>query len=241
MGAGIILSQRIVSLAPPPATPDLVFSDFSSGVLSPFVTDGAGGTTSATVISDPTGSGRGKVVQFSYADSNDANRWIFPDSDPFPKTHLFFAADLYIPTSTPNFTNPAIQRKLIYCRTEGNPIIAGIVISAWGNTLNYVLVNSVDQPLISTGQTITTNTWHRLEYEVQMNTSPSLSNGIFRIWWDGTQLVNRTDARFYSQTLTAAGYPYDYYSIGYQVEDGASWTEVRYWDNVGFATTRIGP
>lgn len=225
------------------STPDLAYGDFDGGTISPYRMDG-GASSSVTVVDDPTGAGKGKVAQFSYANGTDINRWIMPANH--SARHFFFAGDMYFPSGTANFTNNAVQRKLVYIRTQpGVGVVAGVVISLWGDKLSAWIVNS-DGTTGSYGLAqVSAGAWHRLEVEVQANSAYSASDGVLRVWLDGALVHERTGVKLYS-TDPGGAFHYDEWGVGYQRESApgeaaSSISEVRYFDRVSFSTKRVGP
>jgi hypothetical protein len=242
-----------VAQAPPPPppggykAPDIAFHDFNNGGWGPFTNETPG---HVSIIDDPTGSGRGKVVKINYSQSGggqiDLNQYFGSPVGPAGFGTTFYAAgDVYFPASTKNFTNTGVLRKLMYFRLTdaGTGQTTNLVLLMWGNGL---MINwsgpmgSINaDPNIGT---LTAGQWARVEMRTTINTAAARADGIIQLWVNGVLTYTATDVQ-----LTGSGWRtlgWDTWWVGHQREGTGGETAVdedRYWDNVAFSSSRIGP
>jgi len=238
------------------AIPDLAsvnFNDGTYGVLSPFDPDG-----SVSIVDDPTGSGRGKVVRIHYVGINqDRNRSVvftYPPGIGLGKT-IFSRHRVY--HVGPLNTNTFIGRKYIYWQ-EGDPSL-GLNFAGqpfWSVVgLNGTEV-AVDLGHFNSGgtvaQTVSNNiyapkmqadTWYTIETQMTINSTPSSNDGIFRLWINGALIYEKTNWSWTDPNwgVNFANFGFHFFSVGDQVSyTQGSFDEIRLIDDVAFSTKRIG-
>jgi hypothetical protein len=191
----------------------------------------------------------------------DQNHWVSKIISP-GLAHFFIRGYLYFKTPEADATpGVIIQRKLI--RFSDSPS-AGAV-NAPGATYGFYLVgyNAVQGQYIDAvslslamGATVVSacspgtnvyiwdvaqfdyDTWYSLELEVQLNT-PGNSDGIGRIWVNGTKVLDRADLNYRDSCTT----PVTGFFLGNQA-DRTNYDvvdEYRYWDDVKISRAYIGP
>lgn len=235
------------------STPEIFFHNFNDGTTGPYDTNVPVGVN-ITVPDDHTGSGRGKILRIRYADPGphaDINRYLDPDP---PSTvsygsSLYFSGDLYFDNPTANFTNGAVQRKLVYLRNDDgvsfNPQLA---LHLFGDglaaefTANGNIVGS--QSTHFAGAIMSVGTWHKLGIGIQVESAAGVPDGFLKFWLDNV-LVQQ----YLSLSMTGPGetraWKFNRWWVGAQREgtDNAGGAaefnidETRYWDNVGFGST----
>ncbi len=237
-----------------PAAP-IVSADFDNGTPGPFSVIGQ-----ASFPDDPSGTGHGRVAQLRYADTT------FPVEirsalvyHPKPGmglgSTLFFSGDLYLPDGTFNLGNLNIDRKLVTFRaaptvadTTQPDLTVVVHLYACGVLMSWSENRAGSGCHLGTFETAR---WYHVEAEVKMNSAMGKSDGILRIWVDGFQTLNDTTV-----ILTNPKWRHKpewrEWSVGEQrrsadfdgtpdISEGGSIDESRYWDNVVFSTTRVGP
>jgi hypothetical protein len=92
-----------------------------------------------------------------------------------------------------------------------------------------------------TGFNVTKGVWHRLEVQLQLNSTFAAQNGILRIWIDRALVYDRTNMRWTDPAWTEdpSTYRWETWGVGYQAQMHIAYDEYRYWDNVAFAKTRL--
>lgn len=218
----------------------LVFSsDFSSGDFTGFqqLTP-----LRATVIDDPTGSGRGKVAQLQYlrtdtgasADTNISFNWL-PSPGYGLGEHFAFKGEFYIPTPAADMLNA--QRKLFYLQKQ-----TGGTATGWFFLKLIGTEMELEMPKFGGGNDLfrhltdafTWDTWHTIEIEVVVNTAVDNNDGILRVWLDDVLVLESTNRQFSTSTNV-----FNKMMVGQQCQEenvgDTLYDEVRYWDNVQFA------
>jgi hypothetical protein len=215
-----------------------------------------------TIVDDPTGSGRGKVVRIHYVGVNqDRNRSVYfnyPAGIGLGKT-IFSRFRVYHPS--PFDPNTFIGRKYIYWQ-EGSPALGlpfgqpfWAVIGLNGSEFAVDLghfnqggsVSQVNANNIYPGN-IQPDRWYTIETQMTLNTTPSSTDGIFRVWINGALIYEKTNFRWTDPSWTVNGLPVDfskfgfhYFSVGDQTNyNQGSFDEIRLIDDVAFSTQRIG-
>jgi hypothetical protein len=235
---------------------DLASADFNDGTYGVFHKEDTDGSVS--IVDDPTGSGRGKVVRIHYAGVNqDRNRsvyWEYPAGIGLGQT-IYSRHRVY--HVSPFNTNTFIGRKYIYWQ-EGSPslgmnfagqpfwAVVGVNGSEvavdlghfnQGGTVSQVVANNIYPGNIKA------DTWYTIETQMTVNSTPSSTDGIFRLWVNGVLIYEKTNFRW-----TDPAWPVDFAKFGFHwffVGEQTSYTqgsfdEIRLIDDVAFSTKRIG-
>ncbi len=238
------------------STPDLASADFENGTLGGFWYPWASAAPGdLRVVDDPTGGGRGKVMQVRYyrpttAESIDQNRaalYTFSNGLRLGQT-MFARGYVYIPRPAPGFDTNTTQRKLMYLLRNDYGVPAGnpswhVVLYAWGNDLSVYMRNNGETIRVdgTRNDELAWNTWYALELQVTVNSTPTTPDGIVRVWQNGVLLFEKTDC-----LMLEGSQSYDYFSnigFGYQVQapTDVTYDEMRYWDKLAVSTKYIGP
>jgi hypothetical protein len=225
----------------------LISHSFEDGTIGDFIDDYDDGRM--TIINDPTGEVGGKVLQCHFDHdhapsvwSNVSLRWSYLGSQTAGLGHgesiwfrgrLFFD-DLGVGTESYN-------RKLLYWQpqlTDPGPSGSYLVLRAQNLTLIGTKYDPIGGEVNSTdGPTLQQNTWYWIEMYAKMNTANGNSDGIYRVYVNGIQVIEVTNARW----LQASGDKIGTFLTGDQTSDGGSgYDELRFWDSLAFATRRIG-
>lgn len=230
------------------ASPVIAAHDFNDGTFGPFTNDTPGHNS---IVDDPTRSGHGKVVRISYRGSApdgaiDLNQYFSSPVGGHGYGKTFFAAgDVYFPTTTLNLGDPRVLRKLFYFRVND---------AESGQTTNLVLLMLGNQLMINWSgpsfsinspealAAITPGRWSRIEMQTTMNSAPTAEDGIIRLWVDGALVYSTADVKLTEPTWRSPRWKS--WWVGHQREGNhveTSVDEERYWDNVVFSTSPIGP
>jgi uncharacterized protein YjdB len=229
----------------PTGSGNLATADFENGGYGSMLAETPG---HLSIIADPTNSGHGKVMQVSFtgsgasADLNQFASWN-PTSGLSHGSTFYFRGQVFFPANTANFNAPL--RKLIYFRTN---------LGTSGGQFDYVVnMFGTDVGLEMTGPSQTDARWDThfqmplgqwvtLEVEIAMNSKPGAKDGSTTVWINGNQVVQVNNVAF-----TAASDPtttrWSWLAVGTQREGAAgdaTISEVRYWDNIAWGTSRIG-
>jgi len=238
------------------APPDLASHNFDDGTYGVFREEDADGSVS--IVDDPTGSRRGKVVRIHYAGVNqDRNRnvyWDYPTGIGLGKT-IYSRHRVY--HVSPLNTNTFIGRKYIYWQ-EGSPSLgmnfAGqpfwSVVGLNGTEMAVDLghfnqggsVTQVVANNIFPGN-IKADTWYTIETQMTLNSTPSSTDGIFRVWVNGVLIFEKTNFRWTdpSWPVNFANFAFHWFFVGEQTSyTSGSFDEVRLIDDIAFSTKRIG-
>jgi hypothetical protein len=236
-----------------PFTGDTVLAthDFRDGTFGPF---GIWNDSDVTIVSDPTGAGRGKVARVHFSNvgqpnTYDVNRHIGyekPDGIGLGES-IFFRGDLYLPpgiNTDPQFA----QRKLLYYMRH-DETFPGFwsVVTLFGTNLQvtngYVPQdkNSTYEVMTPELATLSTGRWYKLETQLTLNSKPSASDGIFRLWLDGVLLYENTNLRWSDPAwaVKPGDQKFQSFRVGQQVNSAGRYDEYRYWSNVTFSTKRL--
>jgi hypothetical protein len=232
-----------ITVSPPSV---LATHNFDEGSLGPFY-DPYQAPSPISVVDDPTGSGKGKVVRLRYANSGgDANIGFeyFKREPPFnqPGQQIFFRGDVYVPTPTGAISG---IRKLLYW--QGNfgssyPTWAILYLQDGHLAVDAGAFNRDIE--VNTGQTFKNlhpfsyDRWHTVEMEVQFG-DINTANGTVRLWVNGVLIWERTDFNF----LMTTNHYLNLLQIGQQVHPlgtDNTYDEVRFWDDVTISTKRVG-
>ncbi len=238
-----------------PRRADIAAANFDDGTTGLFVIEPAG---TGAVVPDPTGSGHGNVVVLRYV--ADTTPGLLRSAVIYPPTvklglgsTFYFSGDLYVPDTTFNLANQNVARRLVLFRgasgllqNDSTDAFVLINLAACGVTVQWsdgwktgwTLCRAQPDP----------GRWHRLETQVTMNHAVSSTDGVIRLWIDGKLVyqdltVRLTDPRAKGQPVWrewAIGVDRNSADFGSvpDISEGGSISEVRYWDNVTFTTTR---
>ncbi len=240
---------------------DIATANFDDSTLGPFTADPVG---SVTVVRDPATSegGHGLVARMSYqASATPAELKAALSFTPSERLSLgstfYFSGDLFIPDTTFNMANPAVARELVMFR-------APIGKSLDDDTDAYVMLHLVGGCGLMVqwsrdGKGATSRCklaepelgrWNHLELQVTMNRSIAGANGVLRLWFNGARVFQDTAVRLTDPAGKAAPV-WRSWVVGatrssadvdgkMDLSDGGIISEVRYWDNISFSTTRVG-
>jgi uncharacterized protein YjdB len=245
-GKAATASVAVVSETGEFSPPDLANHNFNDGTFGPYW-DPWGNRS--FVVDDPTGAGRGKVVQQRHAPSGgESNIGVAYTRHLGPGDHVYFRGRVYVGSSGAETDTIAIQRKLLYFQPTKN--VSGTwfayVMTLWGaNGLNAGAGNatSATGPDANMGNVFPgLRQWVTVEVYLRMNSKPgdtTVRDGGTAVWINGKE-VQRHDTGLY-----VLHHPDDRLGLlmfGYQVNwSGGKIDEYRYWDDVAFSTKRIGP
>lgn len=184
-------------------------------------------------------------------DSNIYTVWVSASA----LTHFFWRQYIYFKTPEIGLDTFIVQRKLLwwsdstsagvsqvnyanfitsYTGTGGTPTPTQIRLHWGGNKIGACAPTYPDLNLTTI---LGWDTWYSLEAEVQLNTS-GLSDGILRVWLDGTQTYENTAMTFRGTCADVS-----YFSIGRQTNrtNSEQIDEYRYYDDVVISDSYIGP
>ncbi|MBM4194159.1 MAG: hypothetical protein FJ202_07270 [Gemmatimonadetes bacterium] len=233
---------------------ELAAATFDDGTLGPFKADPVG---SVRVVDDPTGRSRGKVAEMRYVatrtPAEPAAALSFTQTSTLGLgSTVFFSGDLYIPDTTFNLDNARVTRMLLLFRAalgekldESSDVFVVVMHNGgcglgmqWSRDDAY---GGTRCPLAP----IKAGRWHRIEAELKLNSTVDARNGVVRAWIDGYLAHQDTAVRFTNPARREAPLWRSFVvgatrasADGGDLSDGGSISEVRYWDNVSFRTTR---
>jgi hypothetical protein len=225
--------------------------------------------TEIDFVADPTGSGRGGVARLHYHHYTSPDRnvsIVFDHAIAPPTPTVFFGGDVYIDT----LALSDLGRKLLYWQNYTNYTKYGAGSDGGANFSSVVgLIGSDlfidnfhtdhlgngfhDQAAIYAN--FLPRTWYRLEMQITQESSMGASDGVCKIWLNGALIYSKTTVNW--TDAGQAGIPllggngtnfdpadahFQGLEVGEQVNDNnnSAYDEYRYWDNVGFSTSRIG-
>jgi uncharacterized protein YjdB len=232
-----------VQAAGPTSPSMLAQHNFNDGTLGPYST-GSPGTV--TVINDPTGAGRGKVVSLRYqhdgTGSPDSNRqFLYVNTQHggsgigFGQS-IFFKGDLYVPKPAANVEKS--MRKLLYWQKPAQSTTGFSVLKTAGTSVELEFYNDSRFRILKNFAQIQWDRWHTIEKEMTVNSSPTASDGVIRIWLDGVLVLEETGLRLIGTTGNREYF--DRFLVGQQMQNSTPYDELRYWDRAAFATQRVG-
>lgn len=232
---------------------NLAFNDFSNGTLGPYVS-----TADVSFPNDPTASGRGRVARMYYnptqgslQSSNDegvvydagATRLRYGET-------IWMKGEFYIP-----FAGTAVKaghhRKLIDYWGGGvrMTLYRAYAFSGelrlWLSSVDWMNGSSQETVTEVTGITLADNIWHSIEVKMVTNSADNVRDGVVEVYINGAlspSYTRNTGLGWITEKFPGGSY-FNYYRVGQQLTIDAGhplYTEYRYWDNVGFSTTRIG-
>lgn len=182
-------------------------------------------------------------------------RWITQD-DGVNKPSIYHA----VPRTDHTFTRFALRRDPTFQTCPFNNSTKMFRLRGEGVDGGYPVIMIINQSLslrigiehgfgmgtvvYSGGPQISATAWQQVELEVKFNT-PGVSDGIIRLWVDGTLYIEQLNlqlrgptptSRNSSNVLTASTYNFNQVQIYAQCGSGTL-----YWDRLAFGNTRIGP
>jgi len=233
--------------------PNLSFQDFNDGTPGAYAR-----SADVDFPDDPTGSGRGKVARMFYnptqgilQSSND--EYIAYDAG---ATHLRYGATIWM-------------KGEFYTPYAGTAVKAGHhrkLIDYWGGGVRMTLyradaysgqlrlwlscvdwMNGSSQETVTevTGINLADDTWYNIEVKMVTNSADNIRDGVVEVYINGAASPNytrNTGLGWITEKYSGGSY-FNYYRVGEQLTSDAGhplYTESRYWDNVGFSTSRIG-
>jgi uncharacterized protein YjdB len=262
--SGVAGTDSLLVVVPP----NLASQNFDGGSYSPYYNfwdPAVGGDGTVDIVSDPTGSGRGKVARMHYVHTNgDSNRFLqYSHVIGFDST-MFSRGDFYLDVA--DLGTGLWGRKLIYYRPN-QPVSKfggawrefAVVVDLQGNDLRvsswYVRADGTTQERSDYLPThLLPRTWYTLETQVTPETSIGAGDGIVRVWLNGSLVYEITNLQLTDPAWIGIpvpggnSTPYElsdaylaHVDVGEQVNlNTGSFDEYRYWDKVAFSTKRIG-
>jgi hypothetical protein len=190
---------------------------------------GAAPGTDITIVNDPTGSGKGKVLSLHFkrlatespGQQVDRNRHI----DYYRKTGLgqsiFFRGEVYFDTPS---LDPGggrfIMRKLLYWQPYGdggkyggNGSVQMFDVMVMFNHGIQVQTGYIANGTLYYGggpartEPIQGRRWHTVEKQLTMNSTLDSADGIMRLWIDGDLVIDKTDMRYTDSDMIRRGVP----------------------------------
>jgi len=189
--------------------------------------------------------------------SQDKNRWSSKIITP-GQTHFFMRGYAYFKAPENGVQGQGAQRKLIWVGDETTAGGGGgswdVILNSWES--NAGAPSTMRLAVLGQGSTcygsqmvdwmngvppLNWDTWYSLEIEVQLNTLTATVpyDGIFRVWVNGTKVLDRTDFKVNGNCTT----PFTFFSVGRQTNryNYQAVDEYRYWDDVEIGTSFINP
>ncbi len=220
-------------------------SDFSGGTISPFTNPWG---DRVTVISDPTSSGRGNLVEVTYAPSSGGSmeRGIkYTHSSQIRYGEEFWVkADVYQKSGTGNY-DANHNRKLF--DWQGNKV--RMTLNRRDGILRFSAVDAmatgteVETVAESTGITINDDTWYTIEVRMVTNSADGVRDGLIAVYVDGAASPSYTRSTNLGWITENGGATYfQNFFTGFQLTIDAgdgTYTDTRYWDNVYYSDGRL--
>lgn len=220
-------------------------SDFSGGTISPF-TNAWGDRI--TVISDPTGSGRGNMAQITYAPTSGGSmeRGLVythaPDLTYGDEMWLKF--DFRQVAGSGNY-NANHNRKIV----DWQGFHVRLTLNRRDLVLRLSLVDAMDTGTEtetfagSTGITLNDDTWYTIEVRAVMNSADGVRDGLVEVYINGALTPNYVKNTGVGWITANGGQSYfRTLMTGYQLTiDGGdgTYTDTRYFDNVFYSSGRL--
>lgn len=225
------------------ATPDLVNENFDAGTLGllTYPWEGVDSPTRQTIVDDPTGFGRGKVLRIDYTSPapgiTRAVNWQAAGSGYGPGQEFWFRADFYLTAATGTAASPN-NRKLIYWqRNLASPDESFMILHAVGTSIDSEVgwaSNQIDHDGLAS---VAFDTWFTLECRTKMNSAYGVADGEIEVIVNNGTPATVTGIEFLHQ----AGDYMQQMEVGDQVSGSGAFAEYRLIDRVAFSTQRIGP
>lgn len=238
------------------SAPDLANVDFEDGtdgvLVNPF------SPSNMTFPADPTSRATGKVVKYTYNPSSGGSmekgsRYTASPVISYGYT-IWHRAKLYIDSSGAGANyKKSHNRKLI--DWFGTAAVGGIRMTLHRTGTNGDLKFSyVDTSTgteaerfdADTGIDLADDTWHTIEVKMVTNSADGVADGELHIYMNGaaTPTYSRTTSLKWIQEGPTKQTRFERLFIGYQLtinSGDATYTDTRYFDDVAFSTSRIGP
>jgi hypothetical protein len=190
--------------------------------------------------------------------SQDQNIWLAKMMSP-GLPHFFYRAWVYFKAPENGIQGQGAQRKLLWAGDEaslGSNANWDIILSSFEtqtgspSTLSLFALsqggscyNNNDgtqwTSWMDTPYPLSWNTWYEIEIEVQTNTPSATGpyNGIYRVWVNGTKVMDKTDFRVNGNCADS----FTFFSIGRQANryNFQAIDEYRYWDDIAIGTSYL--
>jgi hypothetical protein len=243
------LTLRMVRAGgPPPPSGATIYaeSDFASGVLSPF-TNPYGDRI--TVVSDPTGSGRGNVARVTLQPASSGASMTRGFS--FAKSpvirygeEVWYKADFYLVNTGGNY-NDNHNRKLF----DWQGVKVRMTLNRDNGELEFSAVDAMatgsEQETVAqkTGIMLAADTWHTIEIRMVTNSADTVRDGVLEVYMNGagTPTYSRTTGLGWI-TENGGATSFSNFLTGFQltVDSGdPTYEDVRYFDNVVISSGRV--
>ncbi|MDQ6768467.1 MAG: Ig-like domain-containing protein [Gemmatimonadota bacterium] len=251
------VSLNVVTVPGPNA---IAFHDFNDGKPGPFSYSGSD-VTAIDYPADPTDSGRGKVNRIRYhprdgLSSNDINMELLTAHHYRYGETIWFKGDVYIPsTLSDGVTQKTASqnldtRKLIDYFSP--PPMPRLILERTNGLLKYFVCQIEDDGQFhtditwgSTGITLLNDTWYTIEVRLTLNSADGVKDGVLDVYINNPGAVPNFHLTSGISPITEknGGSYFNSFRYGTQTttySGEAAYSEYRYWDNVGFSTTRMG-
>jgi len=248
-----------LSVVQVPGSKVIAFHDFNDGTSGPF---NYSGTDVAAIDypADPTNSGRGKVNRIRYhpsdgLSSNDINMELNTAHHYRYGETIWFKGDLYIPSTLSDGVTPKTAsqnldtRKLIDYFAA--PPMPRLILERTNGLLKYFVCQIEDDGQFhtditwgSTGIPILDDTWYTIEVRFTLNSADGVKDGVLDIYINNASAVPNFHLAngIFPITEKNGGSYFNSFRYGTQTttySGEAAYSEYRYWDNVGYSTTRM--
>ena len=250
------VSLSVVTVPGPTA---IAFHDFNDGTPGPFTYYGSD-VTSIDYPADPTNSGHGKVNRIRYhpldgLSSNDINMELGTAHHYRYGETIWFKGDVYIPsTLSDGVTRKTVSqnmdtRKLIDYFSP--PPMPRLIMERTNGLLKYFVCQIEDDGQFhtditwgSTGITLLDDTWYTIEVRLTLNSADGVKDGVLDVYVNNSGAVPNFHLTQGISPITEknGGSYFNSFRYGTQTttySGEAAYSEYRYWDNVGFSTTRV--
>jgi len=249
-----------LSVVTVPGPTVIAFHDFNDGTPRPFRYLGSD-VTSIDYPADPTNSGHGKVNRIRYhpsngLSSNDINMELNTAHHYRYGETIWFKGDLYIPSTLSDGVTPKTAsqnldtRKLIDYFSP--PPMPRLIMERTNGLLKYFVCQIEDDGQFhtditwgSTGIPLLDNTWYTIEVRLTLNSADGVKDGVLDVYINNSGAVPNFHLTQGISPITEknGGSYFNSFRYGTQTttySGEAAYSEYRYWDNVGFSTTRAG-
>jgi hypothetical protein len=233
--------------------PNLSFHDFNDGTTGPYAH-----TADVDFPDDPTGSGHGKVARMFYNPTQDLlqssnDEYIAYDAG---ATHIRYGATIWMKGEFKiPYAGTAVKaghhRKLIDYWGAGvrmtlyRAVAYSGQLRLWLSCVDWMNGSSQETVTEVTGINLADDTWYTIEVKMVTNSADNIRDGVVEVYINGAASPNytrNTGLGWITEKYSGGSY-FNNYRVGVQLTSDAGqplYTEYRYWDNVGFSTSRIG-
>ena len=220
-------------------------SAFTGGTISPF-TDVWGNRI--TVISDPTGSGRGNLVEITYAPASGGSmeralKYTHGSQLRYGAT-MWVKADLYQLTGGGNYDANHNRKLFDY---QGSHV--RMTLHRRDGVLRFSAVDAMtsgtETEVIAetTGITINDNTWYTVEVRMVTNSADNVRDGLLEVYINGAvtpSYVRSTGLGWITENGGASYFQGFFTGFQLTIDSGdGTYTDTRYWDNITYSDLRI--